>query len=514
MYLTQPLHRSAQQNPDALATICGDRRRTFAEQAGRVGRLAGGLRAAGVASGDRVAYLGLNSDRYVEFYLAVPWADAVVVPVNSRWAPAEIAFSLQDSSTQTLIVDDTFLGLVPALRDLVPDLRTVIHAGDEPTPEGIVSFEVLATEGEAIADCRRGGDALAGIFYTGGTTGFPKGVMLSHRNLIANGLGGLAAHGFTLKPRFLHIAPMFHIADYSCNVAVNAAGGTHAVVPGVDPVAVMTAIQEHRITDLGLIPIILAMIVDHPDIGNYDLTSLRSIMYGGSSITVALLDRARKALPTTGFVQGFGQTEASPILTLLSRDDHDDTSRPELLRSAGRAIAHTEVRIVDPDGNEVPRGEQGEIVGRGENVMLGYWNRPEETAAALRDGWLHTGDAGRMDDQGYVYVLDRIKDMIIPGGENVYSAEVENAVASHPAVAACAVIGLPDDHWGERVHAVVVLKPGQDVSAEDLTSHTRALIAGYKIPRSVEFVDVLPSSAAGKVLKRELRAARAPSAKV
>ncbi|MGQ0630989.1 MAG: acyl-CoA synthetase [Sporichthyaceae bacterium] len=509
MYLTQPLHRSVQQQPEAVATICGERARTFAQQHDRVARLAAGLRGLGVRSGDRVGFLGLNSDRYVEYYLAVPWADAVAVPVNSRWAPAEIAFSLRDSGTATLLVDDAFTALIPELRELAPGLRTVVHAGDAPTPDGMTSYEDLATASDPIEDCRRGGDALAGIFYTGGTTGFPKGVMLSHRNLIANGLGGLAAHGFTLKPRFLHIAPMFHIADYSCIVAVNLAGGLHAVVPGVDPIAVMTAIHEHKITDLGLIPIILSMIVDHPDIANYDLSSLSSIMYGGSSITVALLDRARKALPTASFVQAFGQTEASPTLTLLSREDHDDTSRPELLRSAGRAVAHTEVRIVDADGHEVPRGEQGEIVGRGENVMLGYWNRPEETAAALRDGWLHTGDAGRMDSDGYIYVLDRLKDMIITGGENVFSAEVENAVASHAAVAACAVIGLPDERWGERVHAVVVLKPGASASAEEITAHTRALIASYKTPRSVEFADALPISAAGKVLKRELRAARA-----
>lgn len=247
------------------------------------------------------------------------------------------------------------------------------------------------------------------------------------------------------------------------------------------------------------------MIVDHPDVANFDLTSLRSIMYGGSSITVALLDRARKALPSAGFVQAFGQTEASPTLTLLSRDDHDDASRPELLRSAGRAIGHTEVRIVDPEGNEVPRGEQGEIVGRGENVMLGYWNRPEETATALRNGWLHTGDAGRMDAQGYVYVLDRLKDMIITGGENVFSAEVENALVSHPEVAMCAVIGIPDELWGEAVHAVVVAKPGKAPTAAELIAHCKDRIAAYKCPKSVELREALPISGAGKVLKAELR---------
>jgi acyl-CoA synthetase (AMP-forming)/AMP-acid ligase II len=505
MYLTQSVHRNLQQSPNRPASVFAGRQRSFAEQADRVARLAGGLRASGVRPGDRVAYLGLNSDRQLEFYLAVPWADAVVVPLNTRWAAAELAFALNDSGAETLFVDDAFGAMIPALREAVPNLRTVVHAGDAPAPEGTVAYESWTAGTDPVPDARRGDDALAGIFYTGGTTGFPKGVMLSHRNLAISGL-----RSRTIMPggRFLHVAPMFHIADYCCTVSVCGAGATHVIVPTADPVGVLTAIQEHEITDLGLIPIIIAMLVDHPARGEYDLSSVRSVAYGGSSITVALLQRAKAAFPQAAFTQAFGQTEAAPFLTLLGPAEHADESRPELLRSAGRAIEHTEVRIVDPDGNECPRGVQGEIVGRGPNVMLGYWNRPEETAAALRDGWLHTGDAGVMDDDGYIYVLDRIKDMIVTGGENVFSAEVENVIAAHPAVSACAVIGLPDPTWGERVHAVVVRRPGAEVSAEEIRAHARASIGGYKVPRSVEFVDALPVSAAGKVLKRDLRAAR------
>ncbi|HEX3610919.1 MAG TPA: long-chain-fatty-acid--CoA ligase [Sporichthyaceae bacterium] len=505
MYLTQSLHRSLQQHPERVATVFAGRRRTFAEQAARVARLAGGLRGVGVQSGDRVGVLGLNSDRYLESYLAVPWADAVVVPVNTRWAPAEIAFSLRDSGTRVLIVDDTFAPLVPELRELTPELGTVVHAGDGPSGADSASFEELAAGGAAIPDARRGDEELAGIFYTGGTTGFPKGVMLSHRNLM---IAALRNRAVTPGGCFLHVAPMFHLADYHCTVSVCSSGGTHVIVPSVDPVGVLTAIAENSITDLGLIPVILQMIVDNPALAEHDVSSVRSVAYGGSSITVSVLERAKKAFPAAGFTQVFGQTEAAPVLTRLGPEEHDDTNRPDLLRSAGRAMEHCEVLVVDPSGAECPRGVQGEIVARGGNVMLGYWNRPEETAAALRDGWLHTGDAGVMDADGYLFVLDRIKDMIVTGGENVFSAEVENAIASHPAVAACAVIGLPDETWGERVHAVVVLHPGQHAEAEEITGHARGFIGGYKIPRSVEFVDRLPVSAAGKVLKRELREAR------
>ena len=274
------------------------------------------------------------------------------------------------------------------------------------------------------------------------------------------------------------------------------------IVPAFSSAEVLKAIAEHHITDALLVPTMVQMLVDDPAVGDYDLSSLLHLIYGASPISEALLERARKVFPAVGFTQGYGMTELSPTATLLTPADHDD---PALRRSAGRAAPHVEVRIVDPDGREVPRGEVGEVVVRGDNVMLGYWNRPDDTAAAVRDGWMHTGDGGRMDDNGYVFIVDRIKDMIITGGENVYSAEVENALAKHPAIAAVAVIGVPDPDWGERVHAVVVLLPGQNVTEEQLRAHCKTLIAGYKAPRSVDFVDAMPMSGAGKILKRELR---------
>ena len=253
-------------------------------------------------------------------------------------------------------------------------------------------------------------------------------------------------------------------------------------------------------------------LADHPDLSGRDLTALRRVVYGGSPIAQAVLDRARKALPSAEFLQAYGQTELAPVATVLGAAEHEDTSRPHLLRTGGRAAPHAEVKIVDEQGEEVPRGTTGEIVCRGGHVMLGYWRRPEETAAALRGGWMHTGDVGRMDDEGYVEILDRLKDMIITGGENVYSTEVENAIASHPAVANCAVVGLPDETWGERVHAVVVLHDGAAATAGEIREHARTTIAGYKAPRTVEFVDALPATSTGKVLKRELRARSAGTA--
>jgi acyl-CoA synthetase (AMP-forming)/AMP-acid ligase II len=503
MYLTQGLHRSVQQTPDATMTVFGDRRRTYREVAERVARLAGALRGLGVRDGDRVAMLGLNSDRYHEYLLAVPWANGVLNPVNTRWNPAEMAYSFKDSDTRVLFVDDSFASMVPAIAEAGSELTTVIHAGDGPLPDGALSYEELIAASEPIEDARRGGDALAGLFYTGGTTGFPKGVMLSHANLLTSAYG-VAASGFSFQPGsiYLHAAPMFHLADLMAWNAELLQGGRHVFIPSFEPVAVMQAIERHAVTDALLVPTMIQMLVDHPDISRYDLSSLRAVFYAASPMPQAVLERAMKAFPNAEFTQGYGMTELSPIATLLSPADHRQT---HLLRAAGRAAPNAEVRIVDPAGKEVPRGTAGEIVVRGGHVMLGYWNKPEETAAAIRDGWMHTGDGAWMDDEGYVYIADRIKDMIVTGGENVYSAEVENAIAQHPSVASCAVIGVPDADWGERVHAVVVLKPGCQATAREIREHAKGRIAGYKCPRSVDFVEALPLSGAGKVLKRELR---------
>jgi acyl-CoA synthetase (AMP-forming)/AMP-acid ligase II len=502
MYLTQGVHRALQQTPDLPATIFESRVRTWRESADRVARFASALIGLGVGTGDRVAILAQNCDVYHEFLLAVPWADAVVVPVNTRWSPAEIAFSLRDACSEVLLVDDTFAGMVARLREECT-LRTVIHTGSGTPPEDALDLDELIAAHEPVPDVRRSGDSLAGIYYTGGTTGEPKGVMLSHANMLTSALGSAATGTFLIPGgRLLHAAPMFHLADGAAWAARNAMGGSHIMVGAFTPAEVAALIERHQVTDSLLVPTMIQLLVDSPDTAGADLSSLRSLVYGASPISEAVLQRAVKRMPDTRFTQAYGMTELSPCATILTPDDHDD---PSLLRSAGRAAPHCEIRIVDEDDNDVPTGTPGEVIARGGNVMLGYWNRPAETEEALRGGWMHTGDGGYLDERGYLFIVDRIKDMIVSGGENVYSVEVENALAKHPSVASCAVIGVPDENWGERVHAVVVIAPGEQPTPEGLREFVKEHIAGYKAPRTVEFVDALPLSGAGKILKRELR---------
>ncbi len=507
MYLTQGLRRTAQQSPDAIASVFQGRRRTFMQLLDRVTRVAGMLRGIGVQTGDRVGMLALNSDWYLEYYPAVYWAGGVVNPINTRWSPAEIAFSLEDCQTHILIVDDTFVGMVDELKQRCPGLRCVIHIGDNQAPEGMLGYEALLADSQPVEDALRGGEDLAGVFYTGGTTGSPKGVMLAHRGLYSNGVSVVAEHAIAHGCIGLHAAPMFHLADGCFMNAMFASGGRHVMVPRFDPVAVLEVIQNEGVTEALLVPTMLQMLVDHPDMKNYRLDSLRNVVYGASPISEGLLDRAMKALPGAGFTQLYGMTELSPVATVLMPAMHLEAGRAKgRHRSAGKAAIGCEVRIVDPQGDEVPRGNVGEVAVRGPGVMLGYWNRPEETAAALRNGWMFTGDGARMDDEGYIYIVDRLKDMIVTGGENVYSVEVESTIATHPAVASCAVIGVPDDHWGELVHVFIVKKTGAIVDAQQIIDHCKQRVAAYKCPRQVSFIDAMPLSGAGKVLKTSLRA--------
>ncbi|WP_031469848.1 acyl-CoA synthetase [Sciscionella sediminilitoris] len=502
MYLTQSLHRALQQAPDAPFTLCGPRTRTAAESAERVARLGGALRELGVKPGDRVAMLAFNSDRFHEYLLGCWWIGAVVNPVNIRWAPPEIRYSLEQSGTRILLVDDAFL---PTAEKLRGDLDTVIYCGDQQTPDGLLTYEALLSAADAVEDGRYGGDTLAGVFYTGGTTGFPKGVMLSHANMITSALGTQAMGPLTAPGhRMLHAAPMFHLAALAAWNTQMLVGGSHVFIPAFEPVTAMEAIQNDYASVVMLPPVMIQALVDHPDLAAFDLSGLRTVIYGASPIPETLLKRAMDELPSASFVQGYGMTEVAPVATVLTGDDHRH-HHSDRLSSAGRAAPHCEVKVVDADGKELPRGQVGEVVIRGGNVMSGYWAKPAETEAVLRDDWFHTGDGAYMDPDGYLFIVDRIKDMIVTGGENVYSIEVENALAQHPAVATCAVIGVPDATYGERVHAVVVLTDGHTASADELRDHCKRLIAGYKAPRTVDFAAQLPLSPAGKILKRELR---------
>lgn len=505
MYLTQGLHRSASLFPDREATSFGERRQSYRQLADRVARFAGALRTLGLQPGERVAMLSLNSDRYLEYYLATFWAGGAVNPVNTRWSAAEIIYSLDDCQTSILIVDDHFASLASTLKAQCGGLRHVLHLGEGAAPSGCDSLDALIAGATPIEDAFRRGQELAGVFYTGGTTGFPKGVMLHHDGITSATLCRLAL-GYVPGEAYLHAAPLFHLAGAIGLFAQLLSGGRHVMVSAFDPLAVFSIIERERVTDTLLVPTMIQMLVDHPERSRYDLSSLRFIVYGAAPISEALLDRAFAALPGASFMQGYGMTELSGPLTFLEPQYHTTQGRKlGKLLSAGRASMFAETRIVDAQGREVPRGSVGEIAFRAPSAMLGYWNRPSETADTLRDGWVHTGDGGYMDDEGFVFIVDRVKDMIVSGGENVYSAEVENALAGHPAVAACAVIGIPDARWGEAVHAVVVVKPGAATDEADLIAHCKARIAGYKCPRKVEFRSELPLTGAGKVMKAKLR---------
>ena len=511
IYLTQALHRALQQHPERIATRCGQRSHRFAQFADRVARLAHALRQMGVQPGDRVSMLGQNSDRFLEYYVACWWAGAVANPVNARWAPAEMAFSLRDCPTQVLIVDDAFQALVPELRRLAPALQHVVHATDGEPPVAASAqehdYETLIRQTAPMDDTRTGGDALAAIFYTGGTTGTPKGVMLSHANLWSSCMARMAQIPGLFGASAVYVAPLYHLASAGSLLTQLMVVGTSVVLPGFHPAQLMACIEEHGVQQVTLVPSMVQMLLDAPGFDPARLASLQRLVYGASAIAETTLDRAMALLPHVEFCQAYGQTEAAPLITLNPHASHvGEGRRTGLVRAAGLACLAVEVRIVDENDQEVPRGTVGEICARGPNIMRGYWNRPEETAQTLRHGWLHTGDGGYMDAQGYVFVVDRLKDMIVSGGENVYSAEVENALRTHAAIADCAVIGVPDDRLGERVHAAVVLRdPAGALDLATLQAHCRTRIAGYKLPRSLELLHALPVSAVGKVLKAELR---------
>lgn len=503
---TQGLHRAVQVSPEATATICGDRNHSFAQLAERVARIAGGLRALGVETGEVVGALALNSDRYLEYYLAVPWIGALVNPINFRWSTEEVAYCLNDSDCKVLFVDDMFAPMAAQLRAQCAGLAHVVFIGDGDLPEGCVGLEDLIAAHDPVADLHVGDDEIYGLFYTGGTTGRSKGVMLSHRNIMTSGLGILAEGAYGPDAVSLHAAPMFHLADLMTTICTLLRGGTHVMLPAFDPAVVGQLIETHKITDLLMVPVMLQMSLGNAGFIDADKSSVRSLLYGASPAPQALVDRILEALSGVSVMQVYGMTESAATNTMLRAVDHDKATRVDArMRSAGGSFVHNRVRILNGDGTEAARAEIGEIAVAGANVMQGYWKQPEATAKAIKDGWLWTGDMGYMDEAGYVFIVDRSKDMIISGGENVYSLEVENAVASHPAVAACAVIGIPSEEWGEAVHAFVVLAPDCRLEAEDLVAHCREKIAGYKVPRSVSVIDALPISGAGKVLKTELR---------
>jgi len=505
MGLSSALMRATQIAPKRVALRFGDQTFTWAEFGERAPRIAGGLAALGVSKGDRVAMLGLNNARYSELFHCVPWAGGIVVPLNWRWSEVELAFALDDCQPRVLFADAQMMPMAKTLCETRPSV-CLISMADVREPD-LPHFDDLL-DAAPIADLALTGDDLYGIFYTGGTTGFSKGVMLSHRNVLSGATVAQREGYWREDDIYVVAAPYYHASGTWPLISMLAAAGTSIVLPAFDAGAALRAIEEHKATTSLLVPTMIQMVIDHPNFAKTDLSSLKTIVYGASPITEALLSRALAALPNAEFVQAYGMTELSPQIAALHHrhllGQHREIGRH---RAAGRACYGMEMKIVDEDDKELPRGEVGEIVARGESVMLGYWRRLEETENALRNGWMHTGDGGRMDQDGFVYVVDRIKDMIISGGENVYSVEVENVIAQHPAVHSCVVVGIPHEKWVEQVHAIVILREGALTSEDDLIAFARGQLAGFKVPRSVTFrSEPFPLSPANKILKRELRA--------
>jgi long-chain acyl-CoA synthetase len=509
MSIAQGLAHAKKVSGTRQAVACGETRYTWDEFDLRTDALARGLASLGIQRGDRIAVLMLNCHHYLELYYACARMGAVIVPLNIRLARPEIVYILNDSESKVLVVDKTFAPFATG-RDTFSSVEYVVFSGYE-TPESMINYEDVVSKGSHMlesVDQEMEDDDLYGLFYTGGTTGRAKGVMLSHKNIMSNAINALVAVNLTNRDKWLHAAPMFHLADVGAMFGLSMLGACHVFIPMFNPVHVLQAIQNEKVTATVLVPTMINTVLNHPDVENYDLSSLRRLVYGAAPMPVEVL---KQGLQKWGqiFIQGYGMTETSPLLTVLDATDHALDGTPEQARrllSCGKEVLGVEVRVVNAEGDDVHPGEVGEIIASGPNVMSGYWRMPEATAAAIADGWMYTGDLATVDVENYIYIVDRARDMIISGGENIYSVEVENALYTHPAVLEVAVIGIPHDVWGEAVHAVVVCKPGMSVGEDELIAHTRTLIAGYKVPRSIEFLqDTLPKSGAGKILKRDLR---------
>ncbi len=501
------IRQHAREIPQANAFTFGEEELSFAELDAGSNRTANGLRALGIAKGDRIAYLGKNHHLYFEALLAALKIGAVMTPVNWRLAPPEVAYILNDCQAELVLIGEGFAELLGQVRAETPLVKTVI--GIDANEAAIIDYRtwrdgfpaddpgiVITAEDDALQ------------LYTSGTTGRPKGAVMTNGSLLSS----RAYDEADLKDWQQRVPgevtllamPCFHISGTGTGLGTMTGGTESIVLPEYDPTKALELIERYNISKIFLVPAAIQILLNHPRVAEADFSNLKYITYGASPIPLALMQAAMERLGC-GFVQMYGMTETSGTIVTLDPEDHVPEGSPRM-RSVGKPLPGVEIKIVDAEGNLVAANTVGEIATRSAKNMRGYWNLPEATAATIdAEGWLRTGDAGYLDDDGYLFIHDRVKDMIISGGENIYPAEVENAIYAHPAVADVAVIGVPDAKWGEAVKACVVVKPGQSLSEAEVIAHARQHIAGYKCPKSVDFIAALPRNPSGKILRRELR---------
>jgi acyl-CoA synthetase (AMP-forming)/AMP-acid ligase II len=507
MRLHDYLDYHAREHPDVDFAVFGDRSVTYAEAAAEVNRLANAFMSVPLEKGDRVAILSKNSIEYALLFYAASKAGVVPVPLNYRMAAPEWVYMINDAQAKMLVTSAANVSVVDGFRSQLKTVERFV-AIDADGPEGWddyrrwVSGQPTTAPDRVVSD-----DDDVYQMYTSGTTGHPKGAVLTHSAVTSQIAQIAVVYSGTPGERMLIVAPIYHAAAAITAFAAAALGGCLYIQEDFNPLEVVRALSEERIVKATLVPaMIQACLVFVPDIGERRYDDLERITYGASPIAEETLRRAVDAFKCE-FVQAYGMTETTAIISYLLSADHERamTDKPNLLLSAGRPLLGTEVRVVDEDDNTVPNGTIGEIIARGPQIMSGYWNMPVESAETLRGGWLHTGDAGVLDDEGYIYVQDRVKDMIVSGGENVYPRVVEDVLFQHPAVADAAVIGVPDEQWGETVKAIVVLRAEVTATDEEIIDFCRDKLGGYERPRSVDFVNTLPRNPTGKVLKRQLR---------
>jgi acyl-CoA synthetase (AMP-forming)/AMP-acid ligase II len=506
MNLKQVLARATKLFPRETATICGDHHQTYIELRRRVDRLASALQRRGVVKGDRVALLMLNCHRYLETVFACFEIGAVIVPINVKLPPEEIAFIVSDTECVALFTDDVLEPLAAALRPGLSGVRSFITTSHT---QGFDNYEQLLEQSNVeYSPTEATEDEMTAIFYTSGTTGRPKGLMHTHKTLWMNALHCIATLGLRFGEVHLHGTPIFHLSDFPAVLTTTEVGGTHVLLKDFDPQAFIATIERHRVTTILVIPIMLHILLQSPSIREHDLSSLRCVFYGTTPMPVELLKLAMSLLPNCAFIHGYGQSESAGVLTVLPFEDHL-TSGPEhltrRLASCGREIIGVEVQVLDEADEPVRPGEVGEIVTRNPSVMQGYWKREAESAAVLRGGWLRTGDMATVDEDGYIFLIDRKKNMILTHGEKVFSTEVEEILQAHDAVREAAVIGVPDRESGEVVKAIVRLKEDHSLSEDDLIDFCAARLSAHKVPGLIEITsEELPKNWSGKIKKKVL----------